>query len=157
MLHLQLAVEHDDAVGAVSGDGIVDVFRLFHQIGQAHGDLRLALINGYSLFPAGVIAAGAAVQLLAGLEFAHLPQNIPDLGFAGHHGFLFDGLKALAQLPAFRLLDLKILVAGIPGHCQIVLQRAVTVLLHHRAPGTAAHAGAHFDEAVVDFALLDLL
>ena len=68
LLNLELFVEHDKTVGRVVYDVVREALRLVLKIGQTHRYLRLALIDRDRLFAAGVVSAGAAVQLVRGLE-----------------------------------------------------------------------------------------
>ena len=66
LLYLQRFVEDEDAVCRVVDDRIGEGFRLAEQVRQAHRDFGLALIDRNGLFAAGIVAAGAAVELLLG-------------------------------------------------------------------------------------------
>ena len=56
------------------------------------------MVDGYRFFAAGVVAAGAAVELVGGLHLAHLAQDGQDLGLAGpDEGFHPDGREVAAR------------------------------------------------------------
>ena len=76
LLNLKLFVEENKSVWSVADDVVRKALRLVFKIGQAHRYLRLAVIYGDSLFAAGVVSAGAAVELIRGLSLAHAVKNL---------------------------------------------------------------------------------
>ena len=79
LLHLQILVEHDDAVGSVVDDGVGEALSLLSQEGQAHVDVCLTLIHGDCFLAAGIVATGTAVELLLRSKLASLVENLLDL------------------------------------------------------------------------------
>ena len=79
--------------------------------------------DGDRLFAAGIVAAGAAVQLVCRLYLAHLTQRLGYLGLGRVGQPLRDYLKLLMKSGAIRLLDFKILLSGIARDGSIVTHR----------------------------------
>ena len=157
LLHLKVVVYHDQSIGAVFDNGIGKAFCFFLQERQAHGNLGLALIDGNRFFPAGVVAAGTAVQLVFRLCFAHFPQDFPELSLIRHTGVPVNRGEFLPDLCDLRLHYVKVLFAGIICHGHIIAHRASVILFHDRASDTASRAGGHLNEAVMDIAVFNVL
>lgn len=93
------------------------------QIGQAHADLRLALIDRNGLFPAGIVAAAAAVELIRGLLFAHLPQDLGKLAIPGQVAFLDERQALGVKLLRRRLREGEIRRPGAAVHRLMIPHR----------------------------------
>ena len=101
-------------------DGVRKTFGLVHQEGHTHLDVGLALVNGNGLFAAGIVAAGAAVQLVLGSGFAHLFKYFRDLSLGGNSVSEFDRLEDLSYLFTVRLGNIEVLFAGVVGDRRII-------------------------------------
>ena len=64
LLNLKLFVENDKSVRRIAHDCVGEALRLVLEVWQTHGNLSLALKDCNSLFTAGIVAAGAAIQLV---------------------------------------------------------------------------------------------
>ena len=124
---------------------------------QAHRYLRLSGDYCRGLFTAGVVAARAAVQLVRRLELTHFAQHLVYFGVGGLGRVAVDRQVILAHDERVERLEIEVAVAGIRRDRHIVLDRRTVVFFHDRTADTAARAGRHLDEAIVDLAALDVL
>ena len=115
------------------------------------------MIYGDSLFAAGVVSAGAAVELIRGLGLAHAVKNLGYLCLRrGLKSALDDG-EVLLKLVAVRLVNFKILVAGELRHSHVVFYGRAVEFFHYRTAYAAAGAGGHLDKAVMYLAVFNVL
>ena len=149
LLYFQVIVEHQDAVGGVGHHRIGKSFRLFHHVGQAHGLLRLAPDHRRRLFPAGIVAAAAAVELILRRGLSHLGQNIFDLRFRGLVLCRLKGREGTLAKFLGRLLHREVFLPGIAQDLGHILGRACGVLAEEGAVCAASLAGGQLDKAAV--------
>ena len=72
LLNLQILVDDNDAAGHVIEYLIAEALGFVHDKGQTHAVVCFAAVDGDCLVAAGVVAAGAAVELVALCIFAEL-------------------------------------------------------------------------------------
>ncbi|OPY93214.1 MAG: hypothetical protein A4E73_00344 [Syntrophaceae bacterium PtaU1.Bin231] len=113
---VQFIVEQENAVGCGAEDLVRASFRETSHVGDAHLGFRHAENHGDGLFPAAVVTAGPAVELLFGVLLAGACQDLLDLlfrnvarrwaavvpGEGGLQEIAFDGVGSDRDGRAFR-------------------------------------------------------
>ena len=156
LLHLQVLVDHENAVWRVAQDIVGEALRLVHQKRQAHADIRLTVIDRNRLLAAGVVAAASAVELVFLAGFARLGKDTRNLRLGRNRARHADVGMPPDERARLRLGYGKILFAGKRSHRLIMPHGRVVVFLHHGPANAAAGARAHLKKALVQVARRDV-
>ena len=155
--HPQGAVHRQNSRGRIADDFVRKGFGPLFHIGQAHGHIRLALVDGHRLIAAGGIAAGSAVELIRRAVFTQTAKNLVDLLLGGQFGLgSAAGMEGPVQPQSG--LGLKIFApVGSVGDAHAPFQPVAGVGAHFGPAGAGACAAAQLDKAVVQPACFDFV